>query len=584
MLGSLLLCLVAPTYRAQYPLPNLTVPSGLGINIHFTHPQPGEMEAIAAAGFKWVRMDLTWENVERRRGAYDFSAFDELMASLAKNHLRALLILDYGNPVYGSDSPHTAEQRKAFANYVAAAVKHYRHRGVLWEMWNEPNLNFWKPVADASQYIALATEVGKTIRRVAPDEWYIGPASSGIDNDFLKKCFESGLLKYWDAITVHPYRHLSPETVALDWKRLRKTVAATGNPKPVLSGEWGYSTGPKGMVSEELQAPFLARQYLYNLASGVPLSILYEWRDAPGVEERFGIVDDKMQPKAAYRVIQNLVENLRGFTYVGRLDSKASNVLMLFRRGKESRIAGYTLNEKGETISLPMKGGVRVATPGLVKRLASGSSVTLDTVPRVFISEGTLASAKMTSSLSVAGAADVGGMAPTRLPAFRNAAEGRLDPKQFEVVEDGDAKLHASFSAAAVPVKGGPVSNAMRLRFNIPKGWKFLTLIARGNGQQPLPGQPKMLGMYVHSDGSPMLLRARIIDATGQTFQPEGGRIDAPGWQRYTIPLQHIPGHWGGANDGVIHYPIRLDTPVLLDPQGEAIKGEVLVGGLTVYR
>ncbi|MCC7498881.1 MAG: hypothetical protein IT160_14965, partial [Bryobacterales bacterium] len=30
----------------------LTVPNGLGVNIHFTNPRPGEMEMLAAAGFR----------------------------------------------------------------------------------------------------------------------------------------------------------------------------------------------------------------------------------------------------------------------------------------------------------------------------------------------------------------------------------------------------------------------------------------------------------------------------------------------------------------------------------------------------
>ena len=28
---------------------------GLGVNIHFTDPEPGEIKMIAAAGFRWVR-------------------------------------------------------------------------------------------------------------------------------------------------------------------------------------------------------------------------------------------------------------------------------------------------------------------------------------------------------------------------------------------------------------------------------------------------------------------------------------------------------------------------------------------------
>src|SRR4051812_9669584 len=35
-------------------LPSAPLPDGIGVNIHFTDPRPGEMEMLAAAGFKWV--------------------------------------------------------------------------------------------------------------------------------------------------------------------------------------------------------------------------------------------------------------------------------------------------------------------------------------------------------------------------------------------------------------------------------------------------------------------------------------------------------------------------------------------------
>jgi hypothetical protein len=55
---------------------------------------------IAAAGLKFVRMDLGWSGIERKQGAYDWSAFDELMANLERRGLRALFILDYSNRLY----------------------------------------------------------------------------------------------------------------------------------------------------------------------------------------------------------------------------------------------------------------------------------------------------------------------------------------------------------------------------------------------------------------------------------------------------------------------------------------------------
>src|SRR5713226_7769594 len=84
-----------------------TFPSGFGVNIHFTDGQPGEIKMIAAAGFRWVRMDFKWDATEHERGVYDFSAYERLLADLDQYHIRALFILDYGNPLYGDKPPRT---------------------------------------------------------------------------------------------------------------------------------------------------------------------------------------------------------------------------------------------------------------------------------------------------------------------------------------------------------------------------------------------------------------------------------------------------------------------------------------------
>lgn len=52
----------------------------------------------------------------------------------------------------------------------------------------------------------------------------------------------------------------------------------------------------------------------------------------------------------------------------------------------------------------------------------------------------------------------------------------------------------------------------------------------------------------------------RVVDATGQTLQYSAARplpaLDATAWFRLGIDLQGARGHWGGANDGVVHLPI----------------------------
>src|ERR1041385_752337 len=241
------------------------IPLALGVNIHFTEPKAGELEMIAGAGFRWVRTDFVWQATEAAKGTYDFSGYDRLLSALERNHLRALFILDYTNKLYDSDhAPYTAEGREAFAKWAAAAVKHFRGRGITWEIYNEPNTGFWTPAPNASDYIKLAIEASKAIHQTAPEERIIGPAVWGFDFPFIEQCLRAGLLNYWSAISVHPYRKSDPESVVEDYARLRNLIqqyAPANKRVPIISSEWGYSSASFN-VGEEKQDSLLARQML----------------------------------------------------------------------------------------------------------------------------------------------------------------------------------------------------------------------------------------------------------------------------------------------------------------------------------
>ncbi|MEJ5171414.1 MAG: cellulase family glycosylhydrolase, partial [Fimbriimonadales bacterium] len=354
---ALLAAMALSDYRARFPLPDDVVPNGWGVNIHFTRPAPGEVEMIREAGFRWVRMDLFWHHIEKERGVYDFSDYDVLVESLEKNGIRPLFILDYGNDLYQKGSPSTPEARAAFCRFVEAAVKRYRGKGVLWEMWNEPNIFFWQPTPNVEHYTALALEVGETIRRVAPEEWYVGPATSGFDWSFLEACFRKGLLRYWDAVTVHPYRGVQPETVLPDWFRLRELIdryAPAGKRIPMFSGEWGYSELYSGL-NLELQSRWAPRQYLVNLAGGAPLSIWYDWKndgtDPKEIEHHFGTVYHDLRRKPTYDNIQATARALDGARFNKRLaQDDPDRWVLLFERGGGALVAEWSAKTGSDTL------------------------------------------------------------------------------------------------------------------------------------------------------------------------------------------------------------------------------------------
>ncbi len=395
LLLSLCLLSLSCTHRAAercadswQPQPqSQTFPRGFGVNIHFTDPEPGEIKMIADAGFRWVRMDFKWDLTEQERGRYDFSPYERLTKALDEQGIRALFILDYGNPLYDNGAPPRSEAaRRAFAQWAVAVAKHFSGRGIIWELYNEPNHQlFWPPKPNVNEYIALAHVVGRAWKAEVPGEMLIGPATSGIDSDFLEACLKGGLLNYWDGVSVHPYRQTNPESVADEYCVLRhpvsryRTANAAGDKTstrdmPIISGEWGYSSVWRGM-NEQIQGELLARQFLTNVANGIPISIWYDWRDdGPDpreAEHHFGLVRHRhfpartplYDPKPAYHAARTLNTFLKGYTFDKRISvGSDSDYVLLFRSAGDYRIAAWTSSPVTHRVNLPAVTGAFKAT------------------------------------------------------------------------------------------------------------------------------------------------------------------------------------------------------------------------------
>ncbi len=764
-------------------LPSSTIGDGQGVNIHFTNPRPGELEQLAAGGFRWVRMDFSWSDTEKRKGVYDFSAYDRLTAALAAQRLRPYLILDYQNALYDEGlSPRSEAGRAAFCAWTAAALDHFRGKGAVWEIYNEPNIGFWKPKPDVDAYAKLAVAVGKTIRSVAPDELYVGPATSEVDLHFLDACFKAGCLEYWDAVSVHPYRHQAPETAAAEYRATRTLIAryapkdAAGIPRavPILAGEWGYSSGGWGDGYDEArQALFLPRAWLTNLANDIPLSIWYDWHDdgtePTEGEHHFGTVRHEyragqaevFEPKPAFRSARTFATQLRGLAFRKRLvTSDPTDQVLLFADGDalrdELRIVAWTLSAKPHPTVIPASSGAFRAVDHLgIDRTvqdadAAGLTLVLDDAPlylrpvapndllrvaaaierlpleyrahapsrlsphlrvanpldrefaatarldgidaTVTVAAGaqgelTLArdvserrDAMLTVSWSIAGIGTWSEesavvvddpLALEMLPAVRRGSESVLPmrllnpageafsgsvslvgsdgilssgsalftfaagetaktvalplaatpgatfrvgvevregesrvlsvpvhrfasfddfsrydaaslPAAYAVKADGDPKVGSRLGLAPALVNDALVTGgALAIDYRFEPGWKFLRLVRTTDGAaHPEPEEePSALGMWVRGDGSGNIARMRYIDATGQTFQPSAPPMDWKDWRFLTFPLDGSGGHWGGANDGVIHHPLRIDTLFLLD---HAVMGEPTQGTITI--
>jgi polysaccharide biosynthesis protein PslG len=693
------------------------------VNIHFTDPHGEEMKQLADAGFTFVRMDLSWAATEKSRGEYDWSEYETLLDTLAPHGIRAMLIFDYSNPLYDENlSPHTDAGRAACAKWTAAAVSHFKNRGVLWEMYNEPNIHFWRPTPNVDDYAKLALAVGKAVKSAAPQETYVGPATSTVDLHFLETCFKAGVLEYFDAVTVHPYRQTAPETAADDYRKLRQLVARYA-PKnksiPIYSGEWGYSSAWSG-YDEDRQGLMLTRQFLSNIANDVPLSIWYDWHDdgpdAKEGEHHFGTVHHAdWSEKAAYVAAKTLTRQLDGYRFNKRLAlPREDDFLLLFDKadgGDALKLAAWTSSGEPHTVTIPaltdgrfdvvshlgqsqspleananglsivLGPGVQYLTPqnpqGELRRAARAERAALEIFVKApgealgrMVSRGqepvavdrpigafTPALAQRTmlvvsNPLRAALLPPEPGGLPVRIenpsgdpffgtlrlsgtgsfnaivnlpagktettvslavPTFRGlspdqrfAAELTDDsghgvlvtpptrfapidlssPEKYAAHAEGDADVKSTQSiSAGGDGPHGRNSATVKLNYRLEKGWKYVRIAPADGELARVSDKPKSLGVWVRSaEPTGDKLRCRFIDSTGQTFQPDGPRLDSPrgDWRYVSFPLTEDCGHWGGAADGVIHWPVKIDSLLLVDGTHAAHSGEVTIAEPTL--
>lgn len=337
-------------------LGNTAVPSGLGLNVHAAR----DLALVQRLGLSLIRTDLIWSETEKEAGRYNWGVSDNFVKESRARGITPLFILDYGNPLYvppaserwdnrPSPAPVSDVAQAAFARFASAAVT--RYRGVaIWEVWNEPNLNFGKPI-DLGAYIRFAGVVCKAMRRADPDAAIIGPASAGFAISFLQDFIATDRDHCFDAVSVHPYRESSPETALRDWARLRSR-----NPGVMLvDSEWGYpSIG--GEWSLERQADYVTRLYLIDLLAGIPITIIYDARndglDPADREANFGLSDFSAELKPAARQLAMLVRGLDSLELSGRARSPSGDFLLLFGAGDHTKLVAWTVGPAKRRLSL----------------------------------------------------------------------------------------------------------------------------------------------------------------------------------------------------------------------------------------
>jgi len=385
--------------RESFPLPTGDSFGGsLSLNVNKPALTAAELDKIAAGGYRWARIDFDWASIERVRGTYSWAHIDAMVNGLSSRGIRLIGILHSNFSPYGDGGEiNLPEELDAYGRFAAAAAARYQNRGILWELWNEPNLpHFWRGTPSAEKYMLLVQSAATAIRAQTPDEWIVGPATSGIDMPFLEGCFDRGLLNHVDAVTVHPYAADAPEANRNGYFNLRLRIAQkapSGKRLPILAGEVGYTDVAARGMSADLQTQYAQRQPLANLVNGVPLSNWYNFANgadwATNPEGNYGILDASLNPKPSYHAVKLVADQLVGYRLAARIGlSQSADHCLVFTNGTTSKIVAWTASGLPHSTTItPVKSGtfdgVRYTDRPVLTATTRGLSVLLTGHPLV---------------------------------------------------------------------------------------------------------------------------------------------------------------------------------------------------------
>ena len=223
------------------------VASPYGVCAHVGCPgefeiREAEFEKMRAAGIGWVRSDFLWQDIEPQKGVYRFERFDELMKSARKYGIRVLPILCYDNPrVYPG---YAWQHPEEWGRFVQEVVKRYRRELSVVEIWNEPNIPFWKPKPDATQYAEFLKLSYGRVKAVAPEIRVAMGGTAGMDTNFYAGIYAAGGVNFMDIVNIHPYSHpYAPEQRLVPYlESVNKTIADNGGRQALWITEVGWPT------------------------------------------------------------------------------------------------------------------------------------------------------------------------------------------------------------------------------------------------------------------------------------------------------------------------------------------------------
>ena len=303
-------------------------------------------------GFEYIRFHGilndevgVYNQDDHGKPSYNFSYVDQIYDGLLANGVRPFVEISFmpkllaanpaPHPFWYKPYPSPPNDPVKWEQLISAFTQHLIARYgadevAKWyfEVWNEPNIDFWNGEPKKDTYFSFYKLTASAIKKVNPQLRVGGPstAQAAWADDFIAYCSRSGIP--FDFVSTHIYGNENPvdvfgkatpilrkDMVARAIGKVHGQVTRSAAPKtPILVTEYNatYLTQPE-VTDSAFMGPWLANNI--RECDGLT-SMLSYWAFSDVFEEQgvvktpfyggYGIVAERGIPKAAYRAFELL--------------------------------------------------------------------------------------------------------------------------------------------------------------------------------------------------------------------------------------------------------------------------------------
>ena len=268
--------------------PYIVQPTGKGLatNIDLRGFDVAQTEQLAgvlsSSGFRYVRQEISWSEVEVTRGVYDWSAYDGLFSLLTRNGLTPIAVVvdtpDWARGIGELDAANAPPRDLALLTSLTEEMtRHFGDSVPFIQLWDAPNLtdNWGNRVGTGADYaplqdaFALGARRANANTRVLSPELAMWPNSpqGQTDLEFINALYDAGGDDAFDVLAIRldggvnspDDRRVSPNRAGFSRAILfRELMVRHGDAStPVWATSFGWARSDT--IDADKQAEFVER-------------------------------------------------------------------------------------------------------------------------------------------------------------------------------------------------------------------------------------------------------------------------------------------------------------------------------------